>query len=50
MLKITPEIRGQVRTTHGSREVPTMIFIGVGTIAANHPDKWGCADFPLIHL
>ncbi|WDZ64031.1 hypothetical protein MF628_08165 [Paenibacillus polymyxa] len=49
MLKITP-IRGVVRTAHGFREVLTVIFTGVGTIAADHPDEWGCADLPLIHL
>ncbi|MEJ3716485.1 MULTISPECIES: hypothetical protein [Paenibacillus] len=49
MLKITP-IGGVVRTAHGFREILAMIFIGVGTIAEDHPDEWGCADLPLIHL
>ncbi|WP_226001597.1 hypothetical protein [Paenibacillus sp. BJ-4] len=50
MLKITPEIRGQVRTTHGFREVLAVIFTGVGAIAADHPDEWGCVDSPLMNL
>ncbi|MMZ67940.1 hypothetical protein D1872_305790 [compost metagenome] len=49
MLKITP-IRGVVRTAHGFREALAVIFIGVGTIVADHPDEWGCVDFPLTHL
>ncbi|MCP3809077.1 MULTISPECIES: hypothetical protein [Paenibacillus] len=50
MLKITPEIHGVARTAHGFREILAMIFIGVGTIAEDHPDEWGCAALPLIHL
>ncbi|MGG4214781.1 hypothetical protein [Paenibacillus sp. FSL L8-0638] len=50
MLKITLEIRGVVRTAHGFREILAVVFTGVGTTAADHPDEWGCADLPLIHL